>query len=112
LRRVPGARVVELSFKPSLFFYADAGSVYVAGVRGLVEPWVDAAQARRLTLTRDDAVAMLREAAPTFALVDRRAADALAAESGASVVRSGRRYAFVANAAAAAALDPPEVAAD
>jgi 4-amino-4-deoxy-L-arabinose transferase-like glycosyltransferase len=111
-RSVGGARVVELSFKPSLFFYADAGAVYVAGVRGLVEPWVEASDARRLTLARADAVAMLREDVPTFALVDHRAAEALAGESGAAVVRRSRRYSFLANAAAQAGLGAAHASAE
>jgi 4-amino-4-deoxy-L-arabinose transferase-like glycosyltransferase len=105
VQSVPGARAVELSFKPSLFFYAgDDVPVYVAGVRGLVEPFVDPASARRLTLTRDDALALLREDRPTFALADHREAEALARESGAAPVRVARRYTLLANPPALRAL--------
>jgi 4-amino-4-deoxy-L-arabinose transferase-like glycosyltransferase len=99
---VPGARLVEFSLKPSLFFYADAdGGVSLATVNGVVDPFVDPAEARRLTLTRDDALALLREDAPTFALIDEGelAAD-LARDASAEPVAQMKRYVLLANLAA------------
>jgi 4-amino-4-deoxy-L-arabinose transferase-like glycosyltransferase len=102
---VPGARVVAFTFQPSLFYYAEpAATVYVAGVRGLVEPFVDAARARRLELSRDEALALLREDAPTFALIDAWQADDLAALADTRVLRRARKYALLANPAAQRAL--------
>ena len=103
VQRVPGARLVAFSFKPSLFFFLGDG-VSVAGVRGLLEPFVDPASAPRLTLTREAGVARLCEAPPTFALVDRRDADAIAAACAAERVHETRRYALLANPAARRAL--------
>ncbi len=103
---VPGARLIEFSLKPSLFFYADAdGGVSLATVNGVVDRFVDPAEARRLTLTRDDAVALLRADAPTFALIDddAKAAD-LAREVGAEPVSRMKRYVLIANPAAQHAL--------
>jgi 4-amino-4-deoxy-L-arabinose transferase-like glycosyltransferase len=102
---VPGARVVEFSMKPSLFFYADAdGGVSLATVKGVVGRFVDPAEARRLTLTRDDALALLRESAPTFALINDEKSDALAAEADLEAVSRTRRYVLLANPAARSAL--------
>jgi 4-amino-4-deoxy-L-arabinose transferase-like glycosyltransferase len=101
--RVPGARLVAFSFKPSLFFHLGE-AVSVAGVRGLLEPFVDPARAPRLTLTREAGVARLCEATPVFALVDRREADALADACAAESVHEARRYTLLANPAARRAL--------
>jgi 4-amino-4-deoxy-L-arabinose transferase-like glycosyltransferase len=98
---VPGARVVEFSIKPSLFFYADANDgVSLAAVHGLVASFVDPAEARRLTLTQADALALLREEAPTFALTDDQRSVALAAEADLKAVMRTRRYVLLANPAA------------
>jgi 4-amino-4-deoxy-L-arabinose transferase-like glycosyltransferase len=105
VQRVPGARLVEFSLKPSLFFYADAGGgVTLATVGGVVDPFVDAATARRLTLSREDALALLREDAPTFALIHEEESAALAHESGATAVSRSGRYMLLANPAALRAL--------
>jgi 4-amino-4-deoxy-L-arabinose transferase-like glycosyltransferase len=105
IRSVPGARLVEFSLKPSLFFYADAeGRVTLATVGGVVDSFVDPAEARRLTLTRDDALALLRENEPTFALIDDEKSAALAAESGTQEVSRMSRYVLLANPAARRAL--------
>lgn len=103
VRRVEGARLVAFSFKPSLFFHL-GDAVSVAGVRGLLEPFVDPASAPRLTLTRTDGIARLREATPTFALVDQHDADAIAAACAGARVYEARRYTLVANPAAQRAL--------
>jgi 4-amino-4-deoxy-L-arabinose transferase-like glycosyltransferase len=106
---VPGARVVAFSFQPSLFYYAEpAATVYVAGVNGLVEPFVAPDTARRLTLSREDAVALLREEAPAFALVDAWQSADLAALADTVELRRHGRYAFVANPAALRALAAEE----
>ena len=103
--RVPGARLVALSFKPSLFFYVEPrGTLYLAGVRNRVEPFVPASEARRLTLSREDAAGLLREPEPTFAFVDRREAGSLAAAGGAQETAGTRKYALLANPAALRAL--------
>jgi hypothetical protein len=104
---VPGARLVEFSLKPSLFFYADAaGGVTLATVNGVVDPFVDPAEARRLTLTRDDALALLREDVPTFALIDEgELAVALARDGGAEAVSQMKRFVLLANPAARRALE-------
>jgi len=105
VQRVPGARLVEFSIKPSLFFYADAaGGVTLATVIGVVDPFVDAATARRLTLSRDDALALLHEDVPTFALIDDENSAALASDSGAAEVSRMGRYLLLANPAAVRAL--------
>jgi hypothetical protein len=102
---VPGARVVAFAFQPSLFYYAEpAARVYVAGVRGLVEPFVDPPSAERLSLDRAQGLAMLREDAPTFALVDAWQADDLAALADTLLLRRNGKYAIVANPAAQRAL--------
>jgi 4-amino-4-deoxy-L-arabinose transferase-like glycosyltransferase len=102
---VPGARLVAFSFQPSLFYYAEPeATVFVAGVRGLVEPFVDPAAAQRLTLSRADALAMLREDAPTFAFVDAWQAADLADLAATRTLRRARKYALVANPAALRAL--------
>ncbi|RIL04657.1 MAG: hypothetical protein DCC71_13350 [Proteobacteria bacterium] len=102
---VPGARVIELSFKPSLFFYADgAADVRVAGVRRHALPFADPAGAERPTLSREDAAAWLREDAPTFVLADHRAAESLARDEPLALVHRTRRYQLLANAAGARAL--------
>jgi 4-amino-4-deoxy-L-arabinose transferase-like glycosyltransferase len=98
---VPGARLVEFSLKPSLFFYADAADgVSVATVNGIVAGFVDPAEARRLTRTRDDALLLLREDAPTFALIDDDGVADLARDSGAAEVLRRKRYVLLANPAA------------
>lgn len=105
IQRVPGARLVEFSIKPSLFFYADAaGGVTLATVGGIVDPFVDAATARRLTLSRDDALSLLREDAPTFALIDDEKSAALARDAGAEEVSRTGRYVLLANPSALRAL--------
>lgn len=105
VRSVPGARLIEFALKPSLFFYADTGdNVLLAAVGGVVDPFVDADTARRLTLSRDDAVALLREDAPTFALIGAEKAEALARDASLEVVSRSRRYALLANPAATRAL--------
>jgi hypothetical protein len=103
---VPGARLIEFSLKPSLFFYADAaGGVTLATVNGVVDPFVDRAEARRLLLTREDALALLREDAPTFALIDEgELAVTLARDGGAEAVSQSKRYVLLANPAAQRAL--------
>ena len=105
IQSVSGARLIEFSLKPSLFFYADAGGrVTLATVGGVVDYFVDPAEAHRLTLTRDDALALLREDAPTFALIDVEKSAALATDSGAQEVSRMGRYALLANPAALRAL--------
>jgi hypothetical protein len=105
IQSVPGARLVEFSIKPSLFFYADAGGgVTLATVDRIVDPFVDAATARRLTLSRDDALALLREDAPSFALIDDEKSADLARDSGAEEVSRMGRYVLLANPAALRAL--------
>ncbi len=102
---VPGARLIEFSLKPSFFFYADdARNVSVAGVQGVVDPFVDPDEARRLTLSRDDAVALLREDAPTFALAGDGKSAALEVDTGALEVSRRGRYVLLANPAAQRAL--------
>jgi 4-amino-4-deoxy-L-arabinose transferase-like glycosyltransferase len=103
---VPGARLVEFSLKPSLFFYADAGGgVTLATVNGVVDPFVDRAEARRLLLSRDDALVLLREDVPTFALIDEgELAVQLAHDGGAEAVAQMKRYVLLANPAARRAL--------
>jgi hypothetical protein len=105
IQSVPGARLVEFSLKPSLFFYADAeGRVTLATVGGVVDSFVDPAEARRLTLTRDDALALLRDDGPTFALIGDDEAAALSTDSGAQEVSRRGRYVLLANPAARRAL--------
>jgi len=105
IRSVPGARLVEFSLKPSLFFYADAeGRVTLATVGGVVDPFVDTTTAQRLMQSRDDALALLREDAPTFALIDDEKSAALAIDSGAREVSRMGRYVLLANPAALRAL--------
>jgi 4-amino-4-deoxy-L-arabinose transferase len=105
IQSVPGARLVEFSLKPSLFFYADIeGRVTLATVGGVVDYFVDPAQARRLTLTREDALALLREDAPTFALIDDEKSAALASDTSAQQVSRMGRYVLLANPAAQRAL--------
>ena len=105
IQSVPGARLVEFALKPSLFFYADAeGRVTLAAVDGVVDFFVDPAEARRLTRTRDDALALLREDAPTFALAGADKAAVLSTDSGAQVVSQMGRYVLLANPAARRAL--------
>ncbi len=105
VQSVPGARLVEFSLKPSLFFYADAEDrVLLAAVGGVVDYFVDPAEARRLTLTRDDALALLREDTPTFALTGPDYATVLGNESGAQEVSRMGRYVLLANPAARRAL--------
>ncbi len=107
VQRVPGARLVEFSIKPSLFFYADAeGRVSLAAVGGVVDPFVDTTIAQRLMLSRDDALALLREDAPTFALIDDEKSAALAQDSGVEEVSRMGRYVLLANPAALRALAP------
>ena len=102
---VPGARLVEFTLKPSLFFYADAADgVSLATVNGVVAGFVDPAEARRLTLTRDDALPLLREDVPTFALVDDENVAELARDSGTEAVARRKRYVLLANPAAQRAL--------
>lgn len=105
VQRVPSAHLVMFSFKPSLFFHL-GDAVSVAGVRGLLEPFVDPARAPRLTLSREQGIARLCETSPAFALVDRREADTVAAACGAERVHETRRYALLANLAALRALGP------
>lgn len=105
VQRVPGARLVEFSIKPSLFFYADAERrVSLAAVGGVVDPFVDTTMAQRLMLSRDDALALLREDAPTFALIDDEKSAALAQDSGVEEVSRMGRYVLLANPAALRAL--------
>jgi hypothetical protein len=73
-------------------------------VGGVVDPFVDAATARRLTLSREDALALLREDVPTFALIHEAESAALAHESGVEAVSRGGRYTLLANPAALRAL--------
>ena len=106
VRRVPGARLVEFAFQPGLFYYAEpAATVFVAGVGGLIEPLLDPASAQRLSLSREEGLAMLREDVPTFALVDTWQAPDLAALAGTRILRESRKYALIANPAALRALD-------
>jgi len=107
VQSVPGARLVEFSIKPSLFFYADAERrVSLATVGGVVDPFVDTTTAQRLMLSRDDALALLRENAPTFALIDDEKSAALAQDSGVEEVSRMGRYVLLANPAALRALAP------
>lgn len=103
VRRVPGARVIAFSFKPSLFFHL-GDAVSVAGVRGLLEPFVDPASAPRLALTRDAGIGVVCEAAPAFALVDRRDTGTIPSACAAVPVHEARRYTLLANPAAQRAL--------
>ena len=103
--RVPGARLVAFGFRPGLFYYAEpAATVYVAGVRGLVDPFVAGGHASRLELSREQALAMLREDTPTFAWIDQWEVDDLAALADTRELRRDRKFALVANPAARRAL--------
>jgi 4-amino-4-deoxy-L-arabinose transferase len=105
IRSVPGARLVEFSLKPSLFFYSDAeGRVTLATVGGVVDSFVDTTTAQRLMLSRDDALVLLREDAPTFALIGDDKAAELSTDSGAQEVSRRGRFVLLANPAARRAL--------
>jgi 4-amino-4-deoxy-L-arabinose transferase-like glycosyltransferase len=103
--RVPGSRLVAFGFRPGLFYYAEpAATVYVAGITGLVEPFVAPERARRLALSRAEALAMLREDVPTFAWIDDWQEADLAALADTRELRRAHKYALVANPAAMRAL--------
>lgn len=98
--RIPGARVVQVgTFQPSLLFYF--GSVErtrVADFPGLEEG--DLTSRPELELTREDAVALMREALPTLALVKRREDPEVLARIGGETLWCDRKHCLVANAAA------------